>query len=237
MVNFNPQEEMSLENLLAALQGGLDPNQGYGILSDILAQQQARAQTRKENMQAYASTLEGMAQVYPDRRSAMTAVNAWDTANMVGPNQAGTLRDTVRALYPEGRGTPSPLFDMSNLPAPEESGATGLPTTFADVPTGSQSYELNQMYNSGAYPEMYTETNDIFDPALIEEQAMMVASGFAEAGIPPEALADAVYMSLIRAPEIQVYASRYPGNVRDIATRAAMYFSNPATLGMLSGAG
>ena len=88
MVNFNPQEEMSLENLLAALQGGLDPNQGYGMLADILAQQQARAQTRKQNMQAYAGELEGMATMYPDRRSTMTAVKRKAT----GMNSRGVGR-------------------------------------------------------------------------------------------------------------------------------------------------
>lgn len=46
-MNFNPQERMSLQNLLAALQGGVDPGVANTFLSDILAQQASRVDQRK----------------------------------------------------------------------------------------------------------------------------------------------------------------------------------------------
>jgi hypothetical protein len=235
MVNFNPYETTTLTNLLAALQGGLDPSQGYSILSDVIATQQERAATRKANLQQLAATLEGTATMYPDRRSAMTQVNAWDAANMVGPNQVGTLRDTVRALYPDGRGTPSPLFDYSNLPASASAGSSLADLQFGDAPSSEQIYQLNQRYNEPALPEMYTPQQDLFNPLEVRQVAMDAAGMLVESGVVPTP--DLIFGIIAQDPSTAQYVSMYGANARAIATLAAEAYSNPATLGMVSGAG
>lgn len=232
MVNFNPYEISSLENLLVALQGGLDPNQGYGMLADILAQQQARAATRKENMQGYASQLEGMAQAYPDRRSAMTSVNAWDTANLVGPKQADTLRDTVRTLYPEGRGTPSPLY--AGETAESEPYVPTLPTNYGDIPSQSAITDLAFDYDNpagGAYTE---NIDEMFTPGEIESVARQIALTIIEEGKVPRW--EDIYRLLKQVETVREYATRFPESTQAIAQEVAYTYGSP-TLSSLTGAG
>jgi hypothetical protein len=73
--NWGPTERPSLRNLLAALQGGLDPNQAYGILGDVMGQHEsmrreamARAEDERRRQEAEQDEAEALAREEAQRR-------------------------------------------------------------------------------------------------------------------------------------------------------------------------
>jgi hypothetical protein len=73
--NWGPTERPTLRNLLAALQGGLDPNQAYGILGDVMGQHEARrremlarAEDERRRQEAEQEEAEALAREEAQRR-------------------------------------------------------------------------------------------------------------------------------------------------------------------------
>lgn len=73
--NWGPTERPTLRNLLAALQGGLDPNQAYGVLGDVMGQHEtmrrealARAEDERRRQEAEQEEAEALAREEAQRR-------------------------------------------------------------------------------------------------------------------------------------------------------------------------
>jgi len=113
-LNFNPQERNSLVSLLSALQGGLPGSQGYGLLQDILGQQQQRVAQRQERMGSLIDLLVNGAAQGQSYEAAQALAGAYTN----GSNMPPRIEDALGSLYPGGPGTGGATFGGQNaLPA------------------------------------------------------------------------------------------------------------------------
>jgi len=97
MANFNPQEQQSLEQLLIALRGGLEPSTGYSMLQNVIGEQQARMADRQERMGSLTDLLtKGASQGQTFRQSKILADVM--TPQQGVPNQ---LQGALNTLYPQ----------------------------------------------------------------------------------------------------------------------------------------
>ncbi len=95
-MNFNPQESGSLELLLNALRAGLPGNTGYGIMQDVLGQQQQRVQQRQGMLQNLVSNLTNAAQQGGSYQGAQAMANAMVPGQGLPP----MVGQALNALYP-----------------------------------------------------------------------------------------------------------------------------------------
>lgn len=95
-MNFNPDNRLTLDNLLVALQSGLPGDVGYNIFQDVLSQQMAQAEARRARMQDFASTVIQSAASGMPREGTRAMLDIMTPRRGVPP----TLQEMLRIAYP-----------------------------------------------------------------------------------------------------------------------------------------
>ena len=96
-MNYSPNNEQGLLSLVQALQSGMDPSIGYGILGDIQDQQASMIAQRQERLGGLADLLMGAAS------SGMPEAGA-EALMQAAPGPAGpAAQNILSSLYPQGQ--------------------------------------------------------------------------------------------------------------------------------------
>ena len=120
-MNYSPENEESLLDLIGALKNHMDPTTAYGLYRDVQGDQAARIAQRQERLGGLASLLSGAA------TSGMPFSGA-EALAQAQPGPAGpAVQNMLASLYPN-----------SGEPAPIPTNASGAPM---DFPAGSRPTE------------------------------------------------------------------------------------------------
>lgn len=143
-MNFNPQNEQTLSNLLIALRGGLSGSQGYDILQDTMAQQQQQNEMRRQRYQSLADLVMSAGQ---QGYSANTAEMMAD-AQTPGRGLPGRTEHLIDLVYPDSaarNASGAPMDFPTGSRVPYQPGATvgtgpTAPVGMSGIPQGGQSF-------------------------------------------------------------------------------------------------
>ena len=135
-MNFNPQGQQSLLDLIAGLKAGMDPAAAYGIYSDLANEQATRIAQKQQRLAGLSDLLQQTAMAGMPYSGAQALAES-----MPGP--AGpAVQNIVQSLYPNGEVGPTPT-GASGAPLDFPSGSRPTPSGFTQqgyqVPTSGPS--------------------------------------------------------------------------------------------------
>lgn len=136
-MNFNPQGQQSLLDLIAGLKAGMDPAAAYGIYQDIAGEQAQRIANRQNRLAGLSDLLSQTAMAGMPYSGAQALAEAQ-------PGPAGpAVQSMLQSLYPYGEESPIPtnasgaVMDQPSGSRPTPSGFT--PEGYAVPTSGPQS--------------------------------------------------------------------------------------------------
>jgi hypothetical protein len=178
MANFNPQEQQSLEQLLIALRGGLEPSTGYSMLQNVIGEQQQRMADRQERMGSLTDFLtKGASQGQTFQQSKILADVM--TPQQGVPNQ---LQGALNTLYPQSpvqaqnapiggfpAGNPPPQQMVNQrmsplMPTPQQQFAQMSPTEQMSMQSAQATQQTDAAFSSFMAEAQAARAGGIVDP-------------------------------------------------------------------------
>lgn len=170
-MNFSPDNQATLTNLLAALGEGLDPSTGYSMLQQTLADQQQRQADRTAQMQQYAGTIADQASQGVPYGAARGLMDLMTPRNGI-PNRVDNMLSSV---YPtSGQGDPWAGFDMPTHPGDAPYDPTAA---FAQGPDG----QPVRIANNGSYAQAVPRGDQAVSPLYTDNPAIQMQAALQQA--------------------------------------------------------
>jgi hypothetical protein len=230
-MNYSPQNEQSLLDLIGALKGGMDPTTAYGLYQDVQGDQAQRIANRQERLGGLAELLTGAAS------SGMPLAGAQSLA-AAQPGPAGpAVQNMLSSLYPTGdyqapTGAGGQALDfptgsrMDYTPAPG-SQATGGGGTYTPVPGTPQALGTGPSAMSPVYQPPQPSPTEALAMNEAQQQADMAplwqefvanAQSYAMEGKPKEQfLVDAA----------KAYPELFAGDIQQVQQIVLTIFAQP----------
>lgn len=174
-MNFNPQEQSSLVGLLAALQGGLPGSTGYGLLQDVLGQQQSRIAARQERTGSLIDMLVNGAAGGQSYEAAQALAGAYTN----GSNMPPRIEDALSSLYPGAAPAPAGATFGGANPLPAMSGQPGMQSpVFQPQPMSPQDQlAYQELQQNDAQAQAQAAAAPMMANALANQALSMIQSG------------------------------------------------------------
>jgi len=151
-MNYSPQNEQSLLDLIGALKGGLDPGTAMGLYQGVQQDQAQRIANRQDRLGGLAELLSGVAMQGMPYSGASALASAQ-------PGPAGpAVQSMLQSLYPTGGEAPTPDINANGAVM---DGPTGSPAGTQYVPAPGLAANNIQPTMQGAGP---TATSPAFQP-------------------------------------------------------------------------